>query len=223
MSCQPAAHAVHDRCTQHAARAARLCSPSQRVFVHALSSLSSLLIVLPEVRQGACSLPPEASLALSNPRSWQRGMGQRQARQLAGAIHSLAEATGGAANFRFGVAFNCPAGIPYFPVGFAGTHPGEDGGADGGGSAPARGFAIGTENSALLYRAFEAATAEVAASGGAASVLDAAQVGPAGAAACNRCCGALSPVCRLSCWLECVPPVPPDSAWALALDCCCSA
>lgn len=104
-------------------------------------------------------------------------MGQQQARQLAGAIHGLAEATGGAANFRFGVAFNCPPGIPYFPVGSAGAPLSEDGAADGGDGTTVQGFAIGTENSALLHRAFQMAAAEVAASGGAGSVLDATQVG----------------------------------------------
>ncbi len=43
---------------------------------------------------------------------------------------------------RFGVAFNCPPEIPYFPV----AHPGQR-----------AGFAIGTENSALLFEAFNAA------------------------------------------------------------------
>lgn len=88
-------------------------------------------------------------------------MGQVQARQLASAIHSLAETTSGAGCFRFGVAFKCQPGIPYFPVAAAGE------GVDG--------FAIGTENSALLHQAFQQASAEVEATAGASSVLDAAQ------------------------------------------------
>ncbi|PRW58847.1 putative beta-D-xylosidase 7 [Chlorella sorokiniana] len=93
--------------------------------------------------------------------SWQRGMGQRQARRLAEAIHGLAEAKP-AASFRFGVSFNCPPErcIPYFPAAAA---------PEGSG-----GFAIGTENSALLHRAFQQA-AEAAAADGSASILDAAQ------------------------------------------------
>ena len=76
-------------------------------------------------------------------------MGQREAQQLAAAIHSLAEKTDGAGNFRFGASFNCMAGIPYFPAATAG--PG------------CSGFAIGTENSALLHEAFQQAAADAAA------------------------------------------------------------
>lgn len=91
--------------------------------------------------------------------SWQQGMGLREARQLAAAIHGLAEQTAGAGNFRFGVAFNCEPGIPYFPVAAAGPN--------------TVGFAIGTENSGLLHAAFQQAAASVQSTGG--SVLDAAQ------------------------------------------------
>lgn len=96
-----------------------------------------------------------------HPRSWQRSMGQRQARRLAEAIHSLPERKPGA-SFRFGVTYNCGPErcIPYFPAAAA-----PEGGS---------GFAIGTENSALLYRAFQQAAAEVEADGSL-SVLDAAQ------------------------------------------------
>lgn len=94
-------------------------------------------------------------------RSWQRGMGQRQARRLAEAIHGLAEAKP-AASFRFAVTFNCPAErcIPYFPAAAA--------------PAGGCGFAIGTENSALLHRAFQQSAAEAAVDSSL-SILDAAQ------------------------------------------------
>ena len=88
-------------------------------------------------------------------------MGQREAQRLAEAIHGLAERKP-AASFRFGVSFNAAPEqlIPFFPAAAA----------PGG----ARGFAIGTENSALLHRAFQQAAAEAAVDGGP-SVLDAAQ------------------------------------------------
>jgi hypothetical protein len=86
-------------------------------------------------------------------------MGPKQARLLAEAIHSLAEQTNGAGNFRFGCAFHCRPGIPYFPV--ARSAPG------------LRGFAVGTENSGLLYQAFQQAAAEC--KDGSGSILDAAQ------------------------------------------------
>ena len=85
--------------------------------------------------------------------SWQRGSGQRTAAALSETIHSLAEASAGAANFRFAVAFNCPPGIPYFPAAAA---------AEG-----TSGFALGTENSGLLHAAFQQAAAEAAAAAGA--------------------------------------------------------
>ena len=87
-------------------------------------------------------------------------MGLRQARALAAAIHCLAEHKPGA-NFRFGVSFNCGGkAIPFFPAAAA--------------PAAGRGFAIGTENNAVLHAAFAAAAAAAAADPGA-SVLDAAQ------------------------------------------------
>lgn len=101
----------------------------------------------------------------ARPRSWQPGMGQREARQLAAAIHGLEGGKAGA-TFRFGVSFNCQQRcIPYFPAASAGEGP------------SGAGFAIGTENSGLLHRAFQAAAAEVSAAdgGGGGSVLDAAQ------------------------------------------------
>ncbi|EFN57834.1 hypothetical protein CHLNCDRAFT_143265 [Chlorella variabilis] len=93
--------------------------------------------------------------------SWQPGMGQRQAQQLAAAIHGLAEQTAGAGNFRFGVGFNCHPGIPFFPVAAS--------------AADVSGFAIGTENSGLLFRAFQQAVADSASTTAACSVLAAAQ------------------------------------------------
>lgn len=102
----------------------------------------------------------------SPPCSWRPGMGQQQAQRLAAAIHGLAERKPGAP-FRFGVGFNCQGrGIPYFPVAAAPAVGGAEGGADG--------FAIGTENSGLLHRAFQQAAATVAAVPGT-PVLDAAQ------------------------------------------------
>lgn len=88
-------------------------------------------------------------------------MGQRQAQQLAAAIHGLAEQTAGAGNFRFGVGFNCHPGIPFFPVAAS--------------AADVSGFAIGTENSGLLFRAFQQAVADSASTTAACSVLAAAQ------------------------------------------------
>lgn len=86
-------------------------------------------------------------------------MGLHEARQLAAAIHGLAEQTAGAGNFRFGVSFNCRPGIPYFPVAAAGPN--------------TVGFAIGTENSGLLHAAFQQAAASAQSSSD--SILDAAQ------------------------------------------------
>lgn len=120
----------------------------------------------------ACPAAPRAHLPPNQrprplhprPRSWQPGMGQREARALAAAIHGL-EAGKPGATFRFGVSFNCERRcIPYFPAAAAGEGP------------EGAGFAIGTENSGLLHRAFQAAAAEVAAADGSGgSVLDAAQ------------------------------------------------
>ncbi|KAL4430128.1 hypothetical protein ABPG77_004910 [Micractinium sp. CCAP 211/92] len=148
----------------------RLCLGAGVSFLNLGTTSSEALL-----REGLLRKISEVTSHTSCSFSWHRSMGQQQARQLADAIHGLAEATGGAANFRFGVAFNCPPGIPYFPVGSAGAPLGEDGTIEGGEGTMVRGFAIGTENSALLHRAFQMAAAELAASGGAASVLDAAQ------------------------------------------------
>jgi hypothetical protein len=57
----------------------------------------------------------------------------------------LCASADGAANFRFCAAANCSSGIPYFPVAAA--------------APAARGFAIGTENDAVLHAAFTAAAA----------------------------------------------------------------
>ena len=76
---------------------------------------------------------------------WQPDTGPAQARAAAAAILAMAAETHGAGNFRFGVSFNCPPEIPYFPAAKAGAR---------------RGFAIGTENSGLLFSAFSAAAAE---------------------------------------------------------------
>ncbi|KAL4434181.1 hypothetical protein ABPG75_000622 [Micractinium tetrahymenae] len=160
------AAATTEEAVATAAQLERLCLAAGVSFLNLGATCSE-----PLLREGVFQRISEVTSHTSCSFSWQRDMGQQQARQLAGAIHGLAEATGGAGNFRFGVAFNCPPGIPYFPVGCAGgPAPAEDGGC-----STARGFAIGTENSALLHRAFEAAAAEVAASGGAANVLDVAQ------------------------------------------------
>lgn len=107
-------------------------------------------------------------------------MGQREARQLAAAIHGL-EAGKAGATFRFGVAFNCrQRGIPFFPAAAACEGP------------EGAGFAIGTENSGLLHRAFLAAAAQAAAAdggGGGGAVLDAAQ-----ASLAHEMAAALAPV-----------------------------
>ncbi|KAL4860099.1 hypothetical protein ACK3TF_000310 [Chlorella vulgaris] len=103
-------------------------------------------------------------------------MGPKQAQQLAAAIHALAEQSEGAANFRFGVGFRCPPGIPYFP---AATAP------------ETAGFAIGTENSGLLFQAFQQARASSGDEGG--CILDAAQ-----AALGRVMAGALQPVEELA-------------------------
>ena len=101
---------------------------------------------LPDPNSACCRLlPPHTPPCCS----WQPGMGQREAQQLAVAIHSLAEQTGGAGNFRFGAAFNCQPGIPFFPAATA--------------AAGCSGFALGTENSALLHEAFQQAAADAAA------------------------------------------------------------
>ena len=78
--------------------------------------------------------------------AWQEGWSLAEARALATEIFSMAAGPNAAAgsNFRFAVAFNCPPGIPYFPVATAGDR---------------RGFALGTENSALLHGALHSAGA----------------------------------------------------------------
>lgn len=83
---------------------------------------------------------------------WQPEMGPAQARAAAAAILAMAAETGGAGNFRFGVSFNCQPEIPYFPAAKAGGR---------------RGWAIGTENTGLLFEAFRAAAAEQARAPGA--------------------------------------------------------
>lgn len=104
---------------------------------------------------------------------WQPGMGWEEARLLAAAIHDLAAATAGAASFRFGVAFGCPPGIPFFPVAAAGEQ---------------AGFAIGTENGGLLYEAFRRAAAGAAsAPAAAAAALGAASSGPDADSTAGRC------------------------------------
>ena len=72
-------------------------------------------------------------------------MGGAEAAALAASILDLASASAGAANFRFGVSFNCNGRrIPFFPAACAGEE---------------YGFAIGTENSGLLREAMERAAA----------------------------------------------------------------
>ncbi|KAK9830204.1 hypothetical protein WJX72_010288 [[Myrmecia] bisecta] len=67
------------------------------------------------------------------------------------AVLRVAEETTAEGNFRFGVAANCLPGIPFFPVAYANAHA----------SPPA--FAIGTENTAILRTAFEAAKGDMCA------------------------------------------------------------
>ncbi|GAB4816798.1 hypothetical protein N2152v2_003844 [Parachlorella kessleri] len=73
---------------------------------------------------------------------WQQEYGFGEALQLAKLILGISQATAGAGNFRFGVAFNCPPEIPFFPA----ARPGQR-----------AGFALATENSALLYEAMDRA------------------------------------------------------------------
>lgn len=79
--------------------------------------------------------------------SWKQHMGLSHARRLATVILKIAQLTEGSGNFRFGVAFNCEgAQIPFFPA----AHPGE-----------LSGFALGTENSGLVHKAFKQAAAKM--------------------------------------------------------------
>ena len=93
----------------------------------------------------------------------------KEAKILAEEIFRMAEMTHGSANFRFGVSFNCPPGIPYFPAAEA-PESGEespcilDNGDASEGAATAKGtssFALGLENSGLLYQAFKNAQIEL--------------------------------------------------------------
>lgn len=77
--------------------------------------------------------------------AWQDGWTFSEAKSLAREIFLMANGPTPGANFRFGCAFNCPPGIPYFPVATAGAE---------------RGFALGLENSGLLYTALSKAGAE---------------------------------------------------------------
>eukprot|EP00887_Chlorella_sp_A99_P000787 scaffold5.g787.t1 len=103
------------------------------------------------LREGAFPRVAAATSHTSCSFLFRPGMGRHEARLLARAIHDVAAATAGAGSFRFGAAFNCQPGIPYFPVAAAGA-------------APC--FAIGTENSALLHEAFRRGAAAAAAAGG---------------------------------------------------------
>ena len=93
----------------------------------------------------------------------------KEAKILAEEIFRMAKMTHGSANFRFGVSFNCPPGIPYFPAAEA-PESGEespcilDNGDASEGAATAKGtssFALGLENSGLLYQAFKNAQIEL--------------------------------------------------------------
>lgn len=89
---------------------------------------------------------PQLTAALSNTSfsvAWQRAWGLPEARLLASSIYGSAALSLG--NFRFCVGFNCQPEIPYFPVAGAGK---------------GYGFAIATENSALLHAAFSQAAAD---------------------------------------------------------------
>jgi hypothetical protein len=100
----------------------------------------------------AAGAVPQLAAALHNTSfsiAWEREWGLREARLLADAIFDTAQRSP-SANFRFGVAFNCQPGTPFFPVARAGG---------------ARGFSIGTENSAMLHRAFCRAAAAGAGAG----------------------------------------------------------
>lgn len=77
--------------------------------------------------------------------SWDINWKIHEARLLAEEIFEMAQATSGSANFRFAVAFNCkPGSIPYFPAAAA--------------SSESFGFALGMENSSLLYHAIESSS-----------------------------------------------------------------
>jgi uncharacterized protein (UPF0210 family) len=84
--------------------------------------------------------------------AWQPGWDFQHAKRLAEEIFRLAELTNGEANFRFAVSFNCKPGIPFFPAAEAPSLPHISS------SNPSTSFAIGTENSHLLYRALSSVT-----------------------------------------------------------------
>lgn len=86
---------------------------------------------------------------------WLPQWGLREAHLLAEEIFHMAEMTNGGANFRFGVAFNCPPGIPFFPAAEA---PADNDNLNKE-SQPSISFALGLENSGLLYTAFQKAAA----------------------------------------------------------------
>ncbi len=81
--------------------------------------------------------------------AWQPDWDFHHATLLAEEIFKIAELSNGEANFRFAVSFNCKPGIPFFPA--AEAPPNED-------KKVIASFAIGTENSALLYKAMSSIT-----------------------------------------------------------------
>lgn len=87
--------------------------------------------------------------------AWQPEWDFYEAKRLAEEIFRIAELTDGDANFRFAVSFNCKPGIPFFPAAEA---PPPSSRIDKN-EIPPISFAIGTENSGLLYEAFSKAAA----------------------------------------------------------------
>jgi hypothetical protein len=88
--------------------------------------------------------------------AWQPDWDFYEAKCLAEEIFRIAELTDGEANFRFAVSFNCKPGIPFFPA--AEAPPRSTSMSIN--STPPISFAIGTENSGLLYKSFSRAAAD---------------------------------------------------------------